>query len=190
MRSKFEITFESYAGRFTKGGFYPGDFVKFKDDALKDASIQSGDSSYIDKIKEFMDGDLNLRIGRITGTSATKSANADGTADQYVATVYQTYPGHSTTSTDNVITVPLCVLDKVADAADETQVKVPDSFKRETEKLSHTNRHKASADFQDDSYDSGKDFNSGSRDQTVEGTPESLKKDSEASGVKKTKRKK
>ncbi len=187
MRSKFDITFESYAGRFTKGGFYPGDFVKFKEDALKDKSIQSGSSEYIDKIKELMDSDLTLRIGRITGTSATKSANADGTADQFVATVYQTLPGNSTTSTNNVITVPLSVLEKMAYSADETQVKVPDSFKRETEKLSHTNRHKASADFQDNSYDSGKDFNSGSRDNTVEGTPKQFEKDSSASGVKKYK---
>jgi|TARA_R110000787_G_scaffold336_3_gene1179 hypothetical protein len=188
MRSKFELTFENYAGKFTKGGFLPGDFVKFKEDVLSHPSVVSGSDDYKSKIKELMDGDAHLRISTLTNTTGAESAGADGTADQYVATIYQTMPGNSAASTDNVVTVPLAMLNKIARTSDETQMRVPDSFRRAADKrVNHTNQHKATADLESDAYDSGKDWADGKRSGKTGDKEDEFEKDSDASGTNKKK---
>lgn len=177
--SKFEKLYENYVGRFTKGGFLPGDFVKFKDDVLSHPAIKSGDESFKQKIKELIKSDAHLRISRMNSRVSTNSPDHDGTADQYNVTIYQTAPGNSAISTDNVITVPLSVVDRVARSSDESQMNVPQSFIRATnDKINHSNVNKSTADKLDSSYDDGEDFQKGSRDNKVEGTPKKFKNDS------------
>lgn len=157
MKSRFERLYENYAGKFTKGGFLPGDFVKFKAGILSHPAVAAGSQEYKDKIKELMDSDANLRISTLTNTSATKSADPNDTDDGYNVTVYQTLPGNSATSQDNIITVPLSMVDRVAKGEAESQVAVPDSFKRNSKaSLNHTGDNSSTADLQDDSYDKGK----------------------------------
>lgn len=159
MKTRFQQLYENYSGQFTKGGFLPGDFVKFKDNVLSHPSVVAGAQEYKDKIKSLMDSDANIRISSLTNTSATKSADPNSTADGYLVTVYQTTPGNSATSQDNLITVPLSTVVRVARSDEEAQIAVPKSFKRAADaKVNHTNSHKATADLQDDSYDSGKSF--------------------------------
>lgn len=149
MKSAFKVLFENYTNKYTMGGFLPGDFVKFKSNILSDSRIKSGNSEYLDKIKELMNCDCKMRIQGLTSNTATKSAGSQGTADSYYATIYKTLPGNSTTSTDDVITVPLDVLELVARSAEESQMEVPSSFKKNVETT-------LTAIKQDDSYDKGK----------------------------------
>lgn len=154
MKSKFDVIFEDYANKFSRGGFLPGDFVKFKSDVLSNPAVQAGSEDYINKIKELMESDLHLRIHTLSAAGATNHPASVGTADRYYATVYQTLPGNSATSTDNVITVPLSVLERVAPASAESQMPIPGStFHENCEKIKDAF---SKIDFLDDSYDKGK----------------------------------
>lgn len=63
--ANFNTLYESAIQRFTRGGFLIGDLVKFKEGALSHDFLKDQGSNYIDKIKEFMTGDLNLRVSAI-----------------------------------------------------------------------------------------------------------------------------
>lgn len=164
MKSKFQTIYENYVGRNSKGGFLPGDFVKFKSNALSHPSIKAGTKDYIDTIQSLINSDLNLRLDSLTSYAATKSPDSSGTADQYMATIYSTLPGNSASSTDNLITVPLSVLEKVEDSHDESQMEIPKSIiGKRSSKSNHTGENKSTADIEDKSYDSGEDWRGGKR---------------------------
>lgn len=159
MKSRFQQLYENYAGKFTKGGFLPGDFVKFKSNILSHPAVASGTQDYKDKIKELMKSDAHLRISTLTNKSATKSSDPNDTADGYNVTVYQTTLGNSASSQDNIITVPLSCVDRVARGEEASQVAPPKSFKKEFNG-NHTDANKSTADLESDSYDKGSGFKS------------------------------
>lgn len=151
MDSNFDLVYENYASKFSRGGFLPGDFVKFKANVFEHPSIKAGSEAYRDKIKELMESDLNIRLQGLTNI-ANKSAGAVGSADRYDASIYQTLPGNSATSTDSLLTVPLSVLEWVASSTSEAQAPVPKSFKENCEDVSSNYK---TIEFLDDTYDKG-----------------------------------
>ena len=180
MRSKFEMLYENYSGKFTKGGFMPGDFVSFADGALNHPAVNAGSDDYKAKIEELIDSDAHLRIGSLSNTMGVEEPNADNTANRYVASIYQTTPGNSATSSDNIITIPLEVLNKVARSDQEAQMSIPKSFVNTVDNLSHTNKNKATAETFDSSYDDGKDWEGGNRSGNTGEMGEDLDEDSDA----------
>jgi hypothetical protein len=61
----FTKLYESALQRFTRGGFLVGDLVKFKPDAMSSNFLKLQGSNYVQKIKEFIDSGLNIRVSAI-----------------------------------------------------------------------------------------------------------------------------
>jgi hypothetical protein len=65
MNKKFINLYESTIQRFTRGGLLVGDIVKFTSNALSDEFFSQQSSNYKEKIKNFMNSGLNIRISSI-----------------------------------------------------------------------------------------------------------------------------
>lgn len=129
--SSFEELFESEMERFQQGGFFIGDRIRFKKDALKNSYIANRAQSYIDIIKACMEPsfDLNLRIGAIKSvfpaTTQNYGAGISTPPDMVFFDVYIEYaPGLYR----NPMTVPLEVIEHIEDGINRGPV--PDSLRR------------------------------------------------------------
>ena len=62
---KFTNLYESSIQRFTRGGFLIGDLVKIKESSLSDEFFKKQATNYIEKVKEFMNSGLNIRVSAV-----------------------------------------------------------------------------------------------------------------------------
>lgn len=63
--SRFVKLYESAISRFTRGGFLTGDLVKFVEGATRDEFFKDQAPNYIDKLKQFIDSGLNIRVSAV-----------------------------------------------------------------------------------------------------------------------------
>ena len=129
--SQFDKLFESEGGRFQTAGFWVGDRIRFKEDALKHNFVTSRGASYQDVIKACMepDFDLNLRIGSLKSIYPTTTQNYVGSntdsPDAIFADIYIEYaPGLYR----NPMTVPVEII--VLQDDENNRGPVPDSLVR------------------------------------------------------------
>lgn len=104
---------EEETSRFKNGGILMGDFVTIRKNALKHPDIANRPSTFIDKLKEFMQTDQHLKVSVVKGTQAGSSADLTSGSDTpkefWADVVRELAPGLFA----DVMTLPIEVLDVV-----------------------------------------------------------------------------
>jgi hypothetical protein len=128
--SNFEKLYEAESGRFQQGGFFIGDRIAFKKDALKHDYVQKRGQSFQDIIKSCMDPsfDLNLRIGAIKSIYPTTTQNYGNGTESPDGTFFDIYIEYAPGLYRNPMTVPIDIIDFCDDG--NNRGPVPDSIKR------------------------------------------------------------
>lgn len=124
---KFIKLYESAIQRFTRGGFLVGDLVKIKESALSDDFFKKQATNYIEKIKEFVNSGLNIRVSAVKPVypNAYAPGNIQSEAESFLCDiVLEKAPGLYYM----FITVPAHVLEHVDTGIN--LAPVPDAFKR------------------------------------------------------------
>ena len=126
---KFETLLENTRARYTMSGLLVGDLVKVKNEALTSDWAKKQAPNLIEKLKEFVDTDLNVRVSSVKALrpSVSNAVHAESQVDDfYCDVVIETAPGLYY----NFITLPIDLLEVVDQ--DINLAEVPDSLKRET----------------------------------------------------------
>tara|TARA_R110000851_G_scaffold83993_1_gene183320 strand:+ start:1021 stop:1599 length:579 start_codon:yes stop_codon:yes gene_type:complete len=128
IEKKFDKLFESNFQTLQGGGLLTGDVVKFIDGVLDHAWTKKQQPNLVDRIKEMIDSDNNIRIGSVKSLrpAAAGSVQQDQQVDDFYCDVVSEYaPGlwHS------FVTVPMEVLSR--EDLGMNLAPIPDSQKRE-----------------------------------------------------------
>ena len=133
MANKFNLLFEREASRFESGGFWVGDRVRIKKEALKHEYVLGRAQSFQDFIKSLLEPtfDLNLRIGAIKSIYPATSPNYAGAqalpGDFLYVDIYTEYaPG----LVSNPVTLPIFLIDFIDDKGQRGPI--PDSLRRKS----------------------------------------------------------
>jgi len=124
---KFINLYESAIQRFTRGGFLIGDLVKIKESALSDEFFKKQASNYIEKVKEFINSGLNIRVSAIKPVypNSYSPGNIQNEAESFLCDiVLEKAPGLYYA----FITVPAHVLEHIDTGIN--LAPVPDALKR------------------------------------------------------------
>jgi len=124
--NKFVKLYESAISRYTRGGFLTGDLVKFVDGATRDEFFKDQAPNYVDKLKQFIDSGLNIRVSAVKPVRpSTQPGNVQNEASSFLVDLtLELAPGLY----KDFITVPAHVIqphDTYPNLA-----PVPDSLKR------------------------------------------------------------
>jgi hypothetical protein len=125
--AKFNNLYESAIQRFTRGGFLIGDLVKFRENALSNDFLKAQGSNYVEKIKEYMQSDLNLRVSAVKPVypNSFSPGNIQNEAESFLCDIVQEKaPGLYY----SFITVPASMLEHIDTGVN--LAPVPDSLKR------------------------------------------------------------
>ena len=128
MKSKFRSLIEGVHQRYQNSQFLTGDVVEFIDNALQDEWCQKQAQSLRDRLKEMIEGDLNLRVGAVKALrpAVQGSVQQDQQVDDfYIDVVRETAPGLFT----DVVTVPAYLLSPIDTG--RNLGPIPDSQKKE-----------------------------------------------------------
>lgn len=112
MDKKFNKIFESTLERFKQGGLLTGDVVKFKANALTNEWVKKQLPGMVDKIKEFIESDKNIRVSAVKALRPSISGSVQPNAqvdDWYCDVTQEEAPGLFL----NFLTVPLDLLEQV-----------------------------------------------------------------------------
>ena len=128
--SKFETLYEAESGRFQQGGYFVGDRICFKKDALQHEYIKSRAQSFHDIIKACMEPsfDLTLRIGAIKSIYPTTTQNYGNGTQSPDGIFFDIYIEYAPGLYRNPMTVPISVIELVDDG--NNRGPVPDSLRR------------------------------------------------------------
>lgn len=124
---KFTKLYESAIQRFTRGGFLVGDLVKIKENVFSDIFFKKQASNYIEKVKEFMNSGLNIRVSAVKPVypNAYAPGNIQSEAESFLCDiVLEKAPGLYYA----FITVPAHILEHIDTGIN--LAPVPDSLKR------------------------------------------------------------
>ena len=108
---KFSTLLEGVFQRYQGGSFLTGDVVKIKEDALNHEWTKNQCGSLVEKIKQFMDGGLNLRVSSVQAKrpAVSGSVQQDNQVDEYFCDIVQeTAPGRW----HEFITIPAHLLEE------------------------------------------------------------------------------
>jgi hypothetical protein len=122
---KFINLYESAIQRFTRGGLLVGDLVKIKQGFQSDDFFKNQSSNYVNKLKEFVDSGLNIRISSIKPVRPSMQAgNVYNEASEFIVDiVLERAPGLYY----DFITVPMRVLEHVDTGVN--LAPIPDSLR-------------------------------------------------------------
>jgi hypothetical protein len=126
---KFETLLEGVFQRYQGGGFLSGDIVTIKSDALSNEWTKTQPQAVIDKIKEMMDGDLNIRVSAVKAIRPASSGDAqqdNQVTDFYCDVVRERAPGLY----HDFVTVPGHILE-INNPEGPNLQPVPDSLKHD-----------------------------------------------------------
>ena len=127
--NKFETLLENTRARYTMSGLLVGDLVKVKNEALTSDWAKKQSPNLIEKLKEFVETDLNIRVSSVKALrpSVSSAVHAESQVDDfYCDIVIESAPGLYY----NFITLPINLLEAIED--DINLAEVPDSLKRES----------------------------------------------------------
>lgn len=125
---KFETLLEGVFQRYQGGHFLPGDVVKIVDGALDDEWTKGKPAQVAERLKEMMDGDLNLRISAVKSLrpAASGDTQQDNQACEFFCDVVrEKAPGLFM----DFITLPAYLLE-LDNPEDANLPPVPDSIKK------------------------------------------------------------
>lgn len=126
---KYDVLLETAIQRFQQGGFLIGDLVKIKKNALSNEKLKGISEQMKQRIKEFQESDVNLRLCAVKSSHANTSlgyiGGPDAPTDYYVDIVQEISPSNWV----NPTTLPMEVVEKL-DHESWEPVPVPDSLKR------------------------------------------------------------
>lgn len=122
---KFTNLYESTIQRFTRGGLLVGDLVKFKSDIFGDDFFKNQSVNYIEKIKNFINSGLNIRISSIKPVRPSYQAGNiyNESSEFLVDIVLEKAPGLYY----EFITVPMKVLEHIDTGVN--LAPIPDSLR-------------------------------------------------------------
>jgi len=128
--SNFEKLYEAESGRFQQGGYFIGDRITFKKDALQHEYVQKRAQSFQDIVKACMEPsfDLNLRIGAIKSIYPTTTQNYGNGTESPDGTFFDIYIEYAPGLYRNPMTVPIDIIVLCDDG--NNRGPVPDSIKR------------------------------------------------------------
>lgn len=154
MISKFKTLYENSVTRFSQGGFVRGDYVKLKKNAASHPAFKNAAQQIKDSIVELVKSEDCIRVSNIMPLRNTKDYDLGNGPSGFLVTIHlEINSGLS----GGHITVPMEVLELDASYYDSATRDVPAGKVREANP-NHTNRHPTTADLQDNSYDTGKDY--------------------------------
>ena len=95
MKKKFNMLYETYVSRYTRGGFLTGDLVRFTKGFEKLDSFKKLDPNVQQKLKDYAASDINIRIsGIVNKYPSHQPGNTDNsTGDVSVTVSQETAPG-------------------------------------------------------------------------------------------------
>lgn len=83
--NKFVKLYESAISRYTRGGFLTGDLVKFVEGAARDEFFKDQAPNYMDKLKQFIDSGLNIRVSAVKPVRpSTQPGNIQNEASSFL----------------------------------------------------------------------------------------------------------
>lgn len=126
--NKFETLLENTRARYTMSGILVGDLVKVKNEALTSDWAKKQAPNLIEKLKEFVDTDLNVRVSSVKALrpAVASAVHAESQVDDYYCDiVIETAPGLYY----NFITLPINLLEAIEQ--DVNLANVPDSLKHD-----------------------------------------------------------
>jgi hypothetical protein len=128
---KFTELYESTIQRFTRGGFLIGDLVKIREGALSDEFLTKQGSNYVEKLKEFINSGLNIRVSAVKALRPSVSpGNIQQEGGEFLCDiVLEKAPGLYYT----FITVPANMLEHIDTGIN--LAPVPDSLKRPNDEI-------------------------------------------------------
>lgn len=112
MDKKFNQIFESTIDRFKQGGLLTGDLVKFKANALTNEWVKKQLPTMVDKIKEFIESDKNIRVAAVKALRPAAAGSFQSNLqvdDWYCDITQEEAPGLFL----NFLTVPIELLDQI-----------------------------------------------------------------------------
>jgi len=124
---RYEVLAEAALNRFQQGGFLIGDHVKIKKGALNNEYIKGMSEQYKQRIKDFMDSDVNLRICAVKTTYPDTSFSVVGSPDNPTGAFLDVVQEISPANWVNPTTIPMDVVEYIDNDFYE---EVPDSLKR------------------------------------------------------------
>ena len=133
-KRKFDLFVEGTFQRFQGGNFLAGDVITFKKNALSSDWVKGQATQLVDKIKDFMDTDLNLRVTAVKALrpAASGDAQQDNQVDEfYLDIVREIGPGQF----HDFMTIPAILVDVLDTGINEPPI--PDSIRRQD--TSHIN---------------------------------------------------
>jgi len=128
IEKKFDKLFESNFQTLQGGGLLSGDVVNFIDDILNHDWVKKQQPNLIDKIKEMMDSDNNIRVGSVKGErpAVSGSIQQDQQVGEFYCDIVSEYaPG----LWSSFVTVPMELLQHVD--LGNNLAPVPDSQKKD-----------------------------------------------------------
>ena len=133
-KSKFALLAEEETSRYkTGGGLMPGDYVKIRQDVLKNPKLAGRPSQFYDKIKELMNSDLPLKCSAIKSmkpeTSNGLFGGAEAPSEYWIDVVQLANPALFV----NPITLPIEVLDFVSPDENNFSPEHPDAWSYDNE---------------------------------------------------------
>jgi hypothetical protein len=126
MEKKFVKILESTVARFKQGGLLTGDIVKFKTDVLANEWVKKQLPNMVERIKEFIESDKNIRVSAIKALRPSASGTVQSNEqvdDWYCDITQEEAPGFYL----NFMTVPLEVLEQIDTG--NNLAPIPDSQK-------------------------------------------------------------
>lgn len=126
--NKFTKIFESNFQRYQGGGILAGDIVKLVDNIESDEWFDKQSDTLRDRVKEFLNGDFNIRVGSVSAKRAAEGGPVQQDQqvdDYYVDIVKELAPGLFT----DVMTLPIHLVQKVDENGN--LAPIPDSQRRE-----------------------------------------------------------
>jgi hypothetical protein len=124
---KFSTLLEGVFRRYQGGSFLTGDVVKIKEDALNHDWTKAQGSNLIEKLKQFKEGGLNLRVSSVQAKrpAVSGSVQQDNQVDEYFCDIVQeTAPGRW----HEFITLPAHLLEE-DNPTDTNLASIPDELK-------------------------------------------------------------
>ena len=88
---KFSTLLEGVFRRYQGGSFLTGDVVKIKEDAMNNAWTKAQSTNLVEKLKQFKEGGLNLRVSSVQAKrpAVSGSVQQDNQVDEYFCDIVQ-----------------------------------------------------------------------------------------------------
>ena len=130
---KYDQLLETAVQRFQQGGYLTGDAIKIKKSALTNEKVKNMSDQYKERLKAFIESDVNLRVSAVktvrSNTSTGEIGGVTAPADYFVDIVQEINPGMWV----NPMTVPMEVIEKLDYDHLTSYAPVPDALKRKSD---------------------------------------------------------